>query len=76
MPNFGIMKINFQTMDQNHQLIIGSMNSLSTNITMMNERIEHSIDNIPNIVREIIKESILPFFEKQKPIQHSDPKYD
>jgi hypothetical protein len=62
--NFNILKIDFQTMDRNDQMILLSNKELKNNIqaqtTMLNSMNEN-INNDPNVLKNIFQETIAVF---------------
>jgi uncharacterized protein YoxC len=68
ISNFNILKIDFQTMDRNDQMILLSNNELKNDIqaqtTMLNSMNEN-INNIPNVINYNLQETIAAFTNKQ-----------
>jgi hypothetical protein len=61
ISNFNILKLDFQTIDRNDQMILLSNNELKNNIqtqSTMLKSMNENINNIPNVINYIFQETI------------------
>jgi hypothetical protein len=69
ISNFNILKIDFQTMDRNDQMILFSNNELKNNIQAQTSRINsmnENINNTLNVINYIFQETIAAFMNTQR----------